>query len=739
MAWALSVQAALVAQEPEPLTLDRIFASGEFFPSGMGQARWRDGSTYTLLDRSQATPDAEDIVQVDARTGERKVLVPAVHLRPAGTDRPLDLADYHWSEDGRRLLIFTNTRRVWRTNTRGDYWVLDLPTGRLARLGGDAPEASLMFAKFSPDGSRAAYVRENDIYVEDLGTGAVTRITSDGSRTIINGNFDWVYEEEFTVQDGFRWSPDGTRIAYWQLDASGVRDFLLINDTDSLYSFTIPVQYPKAGTTNSSARVGVVSASGGPTVWMRVEDDPRNNYIARMEWAEDSREIVFQHLNRLQNRLQLMSGSAADGRVRVLLDERDSAWVDVVDEFQWLDGGRRFAWVSDRDGWRRVYVVNRDGSGLTPVTPAEVDAMTVLLVDGDGGWVYYIASPDDPVRRYLYRAPLDGSLRAERLTPADQPGWHSYRVSPDASHAFHTFSTAASPPVTSVVALPGHSVVRTLVDNADLRAKVTAIIRRPREFFRVTTASGVRLDGWVMKPNDFDPSKRYPVLFYVYGEPWGTTVTDSWGGTSTMWYQYLTDHGYLVMSLDNRGTPVPRGRAWRKSVYQKLGVITSQDQAEGVQAIIARFPYVDPARVAIWGWSGGGSSTLNALFRYPKIYHVGMAVAPVADLRYYDTIYQERYTGLPSQSPGAYRDGSPITFAHQLEGDLLVVHGTGDDNVHYQGTEALINELVKHGKPFTMMAYPNRTHGIFEGPGTTRHLYGLLTQFLMDHLPAGGR
>ncbi len=727
------------AQDRSRLTLERLFASPEFSPERFGPARWlSDGSGYTTLERSAEIPGGRDIVKYDPATGEREVLVPAARLIPEGGSAPLRIADYRWSEDGRKLLIFTNTRRVWRLNTRGDYWVLELDTWRLEKLGAGFDEASLMFAKFAPDGTRVAYVYRNDIYVEDLGSGRITRLTSDGSDTVINGTSDWVNEEEFFLRDGFRWSPDGRRIAYWQFDTEGVGRFLLINDTDSLYPKIKSFPYPKAGTTNSAVRVGVVSAQGGETRWIAVEGDPRNLYIPRMEWAAGSDELVIQRMNRLQNENRVLLANAGTGEVRTVLTERDSAWLDVVDDLYWLDDGASFTWVSERDGWRHVYVVDRASGELRPVTRGEFDVVSVARVDEEGGWLYYIAAPDDPTRRYLYRVRLDGRGEPERLTPADEPGTHSYQIAPDARWAFHTYSRFGVPPTIELIRLPEHEVVRTLVDNAALREKVEALARRPAEFFRVEIGDGVVLDGWMMKPPDFDPSARYPVLLYVYGEPWGQTVRDAWFGHGYLWHLMLTQHGYIVMSVDNRGTPAPRGRAWRKVVYKKIGVLTSADQAAAMRQIEA-WPFVDPGRTAIWGWSGGGSSTLNGMFRYPDVYEAGMAVAPVADIHLYDTIYQERYMGLPQDDPDVYTQGSPITFAANLRGDLLIVHGTGDDNVHYQGTERLIDALVAAGKPFTMMAYPNRSHGIFEGRGTTLHLYSLLTRFLEEHVPPGPR
>ena len=739
LAFGAGLPAALDAQE-RPLSLQGLFESPEFSGDRFGPAEWLDGARYTTLEPSQAVRGGVDLVAYDAATGAREVLVSASELVPAGERQPLEVEGYTWSQDGEKLLIFTNTRRVWRDNTRGDYWVLDRSAGTLTQMGADFPEATLMFAKFSPDGTRVAYVQANDIHVQDLASGVVRALTTDGSRTTINGTFDWVYEEEFGLQDGFRWSPDGTRIAYWQLDATGIRDFLLINNTDSLYSFTVPIQYPKAGTVNSAARVGVVPAAGGETVWMALEGDPRNHYPARMEWAASSGEIVIQYLNRLQNHLDLLLGNGDTGGVRTVLTETDDAWVEVVDDLVWLDGGRSFTWVSEADGWRRVYRVARENGAATPLSPEGEDVISVVEVDEGGGWLYYMASPGDPKASYLYRAPLEGAPdRAERVTPADASGTHQYQMAPGGGWAIHTVSRFDDPPFIDLVVLPRHRSVRSLVTNDRLRSSVAAVRQTSVEFFRVDIGEGLILDGWMMRPADFDAERKYPVLVHVYGEPAGQTVRNAWGGNRMLWHHYLTQQGYVVVSLDPRGTPAPRGREWRKVVYGEIGTHASHDVAMGTRALLERHAFLDPERVAIWGWSGGGSQTLNCMFRYPDVFGTGMAVAPVPDQRYYDTIYQERYMGLPQENAEGYAKGSPITYAHRLEGNLLLVHGTGDDNVHYQGTEALVNRLIEAGRPFDMMAYPNRTHGIYEGAGTTLHVYSLLTRYLVDHVTPGAR
>jgi dipeptidyl-peptidase 4 len=747
---ALSLSPPLRAQTPDSslLTVERIYRSAEFAPEPLGDVRWVPGApAYTRIEPDSAIRDAAALVRYDAATGTREVWVPAARLVPAGDSVPLAIEDYSLSPDRRQLLLFTNSRKVWRQNTRGDFWVLDLGDWRLRKLGGpEAEPSTLMFAKFSPEGGRVAYVRAHDLYVERLDDGRITRLTHDGSRTIINGTFDWVYEEELNLRDGFRWSPDGRRIAFWQLDASGVRDYDLIDDTDSLYSFVVPVQYPKAGTTNSAARVGVVSADGGEPVWLDVPGDPRNNYIARLEWAAGSSEVVLEHMNRAQNTIDVMLGDAASGRTRTVLSERDSAWVDVVDDLRWINGGNDFTWISERDGWRHLYVVSRDGTKTRLVTPGKFDLHNpksaygepfVVGVDSAPGWIYYTASPGNAEQLYLYRTRLDGKGKQERVTPQNQPGYHLYDISPDGHWAFHTYSRLGVPPTIDLIRLPRHERVRTLVANQRLRDRIAALRRGSTQQVSVNAGDGLTLDGWIMKPPGFDSTKRYPLLFYVYGEPAGQTALDHWD-PAYLWYLMLTQQGYVVATVDNRGTPSPRGRAFRKAIYKQIGLVNSADQAAAARTV-RRWPWVDSTRIAVWGWSGGGSTTLNLMFRYPDLYQTGMAVAPVPDERLYDTIYQERYMGLPQENEAAYRRGSPLFFADRLRGNLLLVHGSGDDNVHFQGSERLINALVAANRPFTLMVYPNRSHCICEGSGTTLHIYSLLTRYLEEHVPAGGR
>ncbi len=720
------------------LTVKRIFASGDFGGEGFS-ARWLDDSSgYTTFEASKAPGGGRDLVRHNPKNGAKDVLVSAAEFVPPGESSPLGIDSHTWSKDRSKLLIFTNTKKVWRTNSRGDYWVLDRTSHELVKLGGDAESSTLMFAKFSPDGRRVAYVRERNIYVEDLQSRRITALTTNTSPEIINGTFDWVYEEEFGLRDGFRWSPDGQSIAYWQLDTEGVREVALVNNTDGLYPKTQLIKYPKTGEMNSACRIGVVEAGGGPTRWLEVPGDPRNHYVFDLAWPEGSKEIFLQQLNRLQNTNRVMLADPITGKVRTILTDSDAAWVEANQNLKWIDGGRRFVFPSERGGWDQLYIASHDSGKMKLATPGKHDVAGLVHVDEKSGRIYYMASPDNPTQRYLYRSNFSGR-RTQRVTPASQKGSHSYQVSPDGRWAFHTWSSHDEPPMTELISLPDHKQVRVLADNKKLKERVAKLNLPPTEFFKVPVAQGVELDAWCLRPPDFDATKKYPLLIYVYGEPAGSTVKDSWGGGSQLWHHMLAQQGYLVMSFDNRGTATPRGRDWRKSIYRQIGILASQDQAAALKHVLATRSYVDPARVGIWGWSGGGSMTLNALLRYPDLYSTGISIASVPNMRLYDTIYQERYMGLPDDNTEGYRNGSPLTFASQLKGNLLVVHGTGDDNCHYQGVEALVNEFIRHGRQFQMMAYPNRSHSISEGSGTTLHLRELMTSYLNEKLPAGPR
>ena len=737
LALATPIQVGAQQTDSSLLTIARIYGTRDFAAETFGPSRWVDnGAGYTTLEPA-AGGKGQDLVRYDTERGTRQVMLPAHRMVPPDGAEPLVVEQYAWSADQSRVLVFTNSRPVWRLNTRGDYWVIDRAGGPPRKLGGpEARPSTLMFAKFSPDGSRVGYVRENNLYVEDIATGAITALTTDGSRTLINGTFDWVYEEELMnyYADGWRWSPDGQSVAYWQLNADRVRDFLLVNTTDSLYSFTVPVQYPKAGEENSAARIGIVAAGGGPTRWLDIAGDPRNHYLARMDWAAGNEVVVVQRLNRLQNTLEVLLGSAKTGRVTPILVERDSAWVDVLDGLRFVERGRRFTWLSERSGWRHLYLVSRDGRTV-PLTTGSFDVEELKGVDEKGGWVYFSASPDNPAQRYLFRTRLDGRGRPQRISP-DTPGTHTYDLAPDARHALRTYSRFDTPPVVDVVRLPDHQTVRTLVDNRRLRSRLAQLRSGGHQFDRIAVNDGTRLPAWIMRPPGFDSTRRYPLVAYVYGGPGRQTVLDSWLGVPHyLFHWYLTQQGYLVASIENRGANAPLGRAWRKAIYRRMGVLESEDQAQAVRGLTRR-SYVDSSRVAIWGWSYGGFQSLNGIFKFPDVYRAAVAVSPVTHWTLYDNVYTERYNGLPAENREGYDLGSPLTHVAGLRGDLLIAHGSGDDNVHYQNSEVMINALIAADKPFQMMEYPNRTHGLREG-GARQHLFGTIARFLVERVPPG--
>jgi dipeptidyl-peptidase-4 len=710
--------------------LSCLLASTLTAQRGGGGIKWgKDGKSYYAL-------ESNSLVRYDLPAFQRTVVVDT-------KDMPPSVQSFTFSDDEKKLLLFNNTKKVWRFNTRGDYWLLDLATLHLKQLGAGRPPSSLMFAKISPDGAMAAYTSEHNVYVEDLATGKITPLTTDGTFRLINGTFDWAYEEEFSCRDGFRWSPDSKSIAYWQLDATKVKNFLMIDNTDSLYPFTIPVEYPVAGEDPSPCRVGVIDIATGKTTWMNLPGDNQQHYIPRMEWAAGSTELVLEQLDRKQQDAKVFLCNAATGAATPVYAETDSAWIDVKHRYsddptgwEWMNGGKDFLWVSEKDGWRHLFRISRDGKKETLLTKGNYDLISLRAIDEKGGYAYFMASPDNATQQYLYRVRLDGKGALELVSPATQRGTHSYNISPNALYATHNFSNHLYENISEWVSLPAHTSIRT---NEQANRRGNGRPQYPVKMFQLTTDDGITMDGWMILPKDFDSTKKYPVVFNVYTEPASTTVRDVAGAAGTRLYAGdIAADGYIQMSLDGRGTPAPKGAAWRKCIYRKIGIINIRDQAMAVKKII-QWPYVDSSRIAVWGWSGGGSATLNLMFQHPELYKTGISIAPVADELLYDNIYQERYMGLPRENREDFVKGSPLYYAKNLRGNLLIVHGTGDDNVHYKGTEELINELVKYDRKFQVMVYPNRTHAISEGEGTTLHLTHLFTDYLREHCPGGGR
>jgi dipeptidyl-peptidase 4 len=680
------------------------------------------------------------IVKVDPKTDAETVVIKRESLTPTGETKALKVQSFDYANDKLKVLLFANTAKVWRYNTRGDYWIINMATNKLTQLGKSLPAQSLMFAKFSPDSKYVAYVSDRNIYAEEIATGVIKKLTTDGTRKLINGTFDWAYEEEFNCRDGFRWSPNSKQIAFWKIDATKIRDYYLINNTDSVYSKVIPVEYPKVGESPSPAYIQVVSVASGAIKKMNIDGDPQQHYITRMEWSGEN-ELIVQQLDRKQQESKLIYCNTSDGSSTTFWAENDDAWVDLNTDkpkgWNWVNQGKDFLWISEKDGWRHIYKISRDGKTTTLLTKGNYDIGTMKAVDELNNYIYFTASPKNATQLYLYRVKINNGKDEPELVSSDKlKGTHDYDISPNAKIAMHSFSNNNTQPVSEWITLPDN---KSMLAAKSIEKNLKIDAKKNIEYLQVTTEDNTVLDAWISKPKNFDPTKKYPVVFYVYGEPAASTVNDQYGSHSNFLYMGdMPGDGYVQVSVDNRGTPSLKGAKWRKSIYRKIGNINIKDFASGAKKILEN-TYMDKSRVAVWGWSGGGSSTLNLMFNYPEIFKTGIAIAAVANQLSYDNIYQERYMGLPQENMEDFVKGSPIYNAKGLQGKLLYIHGTGDDNVHYANAEMLLNELIKYNKQFEFMAYPNRTHSISEGRGTGLHLATLYTNFLKKNCEPGGR
>lgn len=717
------------------LSIDRLY-SGEFRADRQSPATWiEEGDAFIIIESNDQGEN--EMMRYRSSDAERSTFLSSAQLTPAGESEPLNIESFSMSNDESKVLVFTNSKRVWRSNTKGDYWVYDLSTNKLSQIGKDFPASSLMFAKFSDDNSFVAYVMEFNLYKEDFTSGQVTQLTKDGSVEVINGTFDWVYEEEFGNRDGFRWSPDASMIAYWQIDASNIGVFNMINNTNDVYSQIVPVQYPKVGEDPSSAKIGLVDTKTGATQWIELEGSTIQNYIPAIQWVDEN-QLLIQQLNRKQNHLKIWVHNTVSKVTNLLYEEKEESWVDIrypdrantqrSNDLTVVDGGKSLLRMVE-DDWRNAYKINLASGDKTLVSPGTYDVASIA--GQTKKQVFYHASPDNNAQRYLYAVDLGGKQKDKRITPASYAGVNTYNISPNGKYAFHTNTSALRTTNVRLISLPDHKTIRTIVDNDAYQEQLGALDLPTVEYFQVETEQGVTVDGRLIKPVNFKASTKYPVIFNVYGEPAGQMATDAYVG---LWNIMLAQQGYVVISIDPRGAPCLKGSEWRKSIYRQIGRVNIADMGLAAKEIV-KFPYIDADRVGVWGWSGGGSSTLNLLFKYPELFKMGVSVAPVANQLTYDNIYQERYMGLPQENKEDFVIGSPITHAKNLEGKLLLVHGTGDDNVHYQNTEMLVDELIKHNKQFQMMAYPNRTHGIYEGKNTRKHLYTMIYNFFQENLP----
>lgn len=580
----------------------------------------------------------------------------------------------------------------------------------------------------SPGSKYTLKVRDQDLFLTDDGD-SETRLT-----TTPEGS-------DVAFQD-FRWSSSGAAASFVKVDHTDVRLRSVLVPDDPSYPSVDEHHFARVGGTIPGLAVGIVSVEHGNVNWVSIDKPDEGFYLGLVDWVPNSDELLVETLSRFRDKREFWLAST-DGKAKRIYSEVDKAWAvgshGINSGARWIRGGEAFILISEREGWRQAYVYSRDGKLESKLTPGEYDIIDRVFVDEAGGWYYFYASPDNATQRYLYRVPLDGSGSLERITPDDQPGTHDYVISPDATMAIHTYSTLNDPPVVELVRIPEHDVVRVINNHNNLRERFKQVVSRRTEFVQIDIGDGVVMDACITKPRDFDKTKKYPVLVYVYGEPYLQTVLDRWGAAQTDFHRVIADTGYVVVSIDNRGTACPKGAAWRRSIFGSLGPLSTEDQAAALKKLAEMEPYVDLSRVAIWGWSGGGSNTLNAMFRKPDLYHVGIAVVPKPQPWLYNAWFQEIYMRTREVNPDGYERSAPINFAEGLKGKLLIMTGSGETNTHIQIIEGLVDRLIELGKPFDYMVYPNRDHGLREGKGTVVHVRMTILRYLVENLPRGPR
>lgn len=604
----------------------------------------------------------------------------------------------------------------------------DAATGERKLLEPGERDEARKAGNLSPDGKSVLLRQNGNLAVRDLKSGATISLTGDEQGSALSS-------------DRATWSPDSRQIVYVQTDSSKVRLRPMLVPGDPSYPEVSEMRFARVGGEISALKIGVVDAAGGETSWLPIPGSEEDFYLGQVDWAGNSAEVLVEKLSRFRNEREFFLIDVASGACTRIFHESDPAWVVASiaknSGLEWIENGRSFLVLSEKDGWRHAYVYSRDGKKETLLTPGDYDIIEKVKVDEERGWFYFNASPDNATQKYLYRVSLKGSKEPERVTPSGLPGFHDYQFSPDGQWAFHTWSTFDTPPVTELVQFPDHLSIRQLEDNRKLKETMASLPRQSTEFLQLDIGDDVVMDAWMIKPSTFDEAKKYPVLVYVYGEPHAQTVLDRWGTSSSDYHRAVAELGYLIVSIDNRGTPAPKGAAWRREVFGSLGPLSTREQAAGLKEMARTRPYIDLSRVGIWGWSGGGSNTLNAMFREPDTYHVGIAVVPKPQPHLYNAWFQEIYMETRETNPEGYRKAAAINYADGLKGNLLIIHGSGETNTHLQIVEGLVDRLIELGKPFDFMVYPNRNHGISEGKGTSLHMRLHMVRYLLTHLRPG--
>ncbi len=704
--------------QKEQIKLEDIWGSPRFFAKAVyGFRSMKDGLRYT---NTVTTNREQCIVVYDFKSGKAMdTLVCGNHLI-VGKDT-VEFSDYQFSMDESKILFSADDEQIYRHSSRSNSYVYDLKTHALKNISSNGKQ---MYATFSPDGKKVAYVRDNNLYITDVLSGNETTVTTDGKKNeIINGATDWVYEEEFSMDVAFQWAPDGSSIAYYKFDESRVKEFTLTYYGD-LYPKEERYKYPKAGEENSKVEIYVYQLAERKTV--KMDTGKEREYIPRIKWTQDANTLSVQRTNRHQNELELLLCNATTGASKVILQEKNNSYIDVTDDLTFLSDKKQFIWTSTRDGYNHICLYMMDGSLVKQITRGKHDITKYYGYDEKNKLFYYQTAEPTPTERQINTSDING--KKTLLSPVH--GTSDAKFTSTFQYFANVWSGYGTPYRCTVNDAKGKEI-RVLEDNDKVKNELAKFDISKVENSVFKKPDGLELYGWTIKPTNFDPAKKYPVLMFVYGGPGKQTVLNHWQGPDYLWHQMLAEKGYIIVSVDNRGTP-GRGREFANCIYKDMGKLEVQDQVF-VAGELANLPYVDKTRIGIWGWSYGGYMSSLLMTKAPDVFKCGIAVAPVTNWRFYDSIYTERYLQTPQENPKGYDDNSPIFFAKQLKGKFMLVHGGADDNVHVQNSMDFINALVKEKKDFDLMIYPNRAHGI-SGGGARYHLYNKMTNFVLENL-----
>ncbi|WP_448517834.1 S9 family peptidase [Rhodoflexus sp.] len=711
--------AAFHASAQKKLSVDDIYRNASLRARSVDNVNWmKDGRYYT------ARKD-NDIIRYDVTTGQ------PVETILAGNSLNISYDNYEFSADERKLLLTTDFEPIYRRSYKAEFYVYDLAAKSLAQLSTGGKQS---YATFSPDGSKVAFTRNNNLFFKDLASGKETAVTTTGKfNELIHGSADWVYEEEFSMAKAFEWSPDGSKIAFISFNESNVPEFnMQMWLTNALYPTDYRFKYPKAGESNSIVSVSVYDLASGATTAVNIGEET-DIYVPRIQWTSIPNTLAVLRMNRLQNKMELLYADVTTGATRVILEENSKTYLEAenFDMMVYLKNGKQFIWASEQSGYKHLYLYNNDGKLVRPLTQGDWEVDKFLGIDETAKVpvIYYTSTEVSPLERHFYRIGLDGKNK-QRLTAS--AGSNRINLSHDFKYYFCYNTSNQVAPNVKLYQVNGNKLVKVLEENTELQKAAADFRLSQKEFFTFKTADGTVLNGYFIKPPDFDATKRYPVLMHVYGGPGSQQVLNTYAnGTNDLWHNMLAQNGYLVACVDNRGTGA-RGEAFKKITYANLGKYEVADQIEAAK-YLGSLPYVDKERIGIWGWSYGGYMSSLCLLLGNDVFKAAIAVAPVTNWRFYDTIYTERFLQRPQDNPSGYDDYSPVTHANKLKGKLLLVHGTGDDNVHFQNAVALQNALIAANKQFDSFYYPDRNHGIYGGI-TRIHLYQMMTDFVLKNL-----